>query len=622
MSGATVVVTGAFGVLGLAVARAFREAGARVQVADLRAGAVVEAVHGRTVEAVTISGARVSADALLVSGGRTPSVHLYSQAQGRLRYDEARAALIPAAPVEGLRVAGAANGTFDLTAALAEGHALYDPSAAPAATGAEPAYRVTPAWPKPGAKGRQWIDLQNDVTLKDVELAARENFRSVEHLKRYTTLGMANDQGKTSNLNGLAALAAATGRSLDETGVTTYRPPFVPTPFKIIAGRRRGELMNPVRRLALEPEHRRLGATFREYGGWLRPAWFGEGEAIAREAVMARETVGVLDASPLGKIEVMGPQAGALVDFNSYQTISTLKPGRIRYGFMLTESGFVYDDGVVAKLADDHYLVSCSSGHVAGVAARLEEWRQDRFDPARVIVHNSTPQWATVTASGPRARATVAALGLGVDLDLPHMSFADTQFQGRPARVARVSFTGDRSYEVSVPSRLAGALYRAMLEAARGQGGGPIGSEALLLMRAEKGYLIAGKDTDGATMPHDLGASGPRERRTSEYVGRRSLFCEAARDPNRRQFVGLASPGLLPTGAHATEGVRGKLRSLGFVTSSYFSPTLKRPIALALIERGRERLGETLPFYHLGHMHKATICEPCFLDPEGARLHA
>jgi sarcosine oxidase subunit alpha len=621
-----------------AVAAALRDAGARVVVADLRAnppaapgfdlraGATIDAVHGKIVEAVTVSGRVVEADALLVSGGWTPTIHLYAQAQGKLRYDEACVALVPAAPVDGLSVVGAANGAFDLDAALAQAHALFDPSAPPACETAEPPYAVEPAWPKPGSKGRQWIDFQNDVTLKDVALAARENYSSVEHLKRYTTLGMASDQGKTSNLNGHAALAAATGRTIEQTGVTTYRPPFTPTPLKIIAGRRRGELFNPVRRLALEPQHRALGAVFREYGGWLRPAWYGDGDAIAREALRARESVGVLDGSPLGKIEVFGPQAGALIDFNFYQTISTLQSKRIRYGFMLTESGFVYDDGVVAKVNDQHYIVSCSSGHVTGVAARLEEWRQDRFNPARVTIHNSTPQWATLTATGPKAKALVAELALGVDLDddkLPHMSFADAVFAGRPARVARVSFTGDRSYEISVPTRAAPELFALTLAAAARLGGGPLGSEALLLLRAEKGYLIVGKDSDGATMPHDLGVTGPRDKRRSEYVGRRSLFNEAARAGDRRQLIGLAAQDAqpLPTGAHVVEGDGKRLRSIGFVTSSYCSPTLGRPIALGLIERGRARFGETVQLYHLGRNLRATICDPCFLDPQGARLN-
>lgn len=598
-----------------------RQAGvAAPEGVELRMGATVEAVYGtRGVEAVSIDKRRREADAVLVSGGFTPTVHLFCQNKGKLRYDEKLGALVPREPVDGMRVVGAANGAFGLDAALSDG-------AGEEALGET--YGIAPLWPKSSGKSRQWIDFQNDVTLKDVELAARENFRSVEHLKRYTTLGMATDQGKTSNMNGLAAMAAITGQGIEATGTTTYRPPFTPVPLTAIAGRRRGELFNPVRRLTLEARHRAAGATFREYGGWLRPAWFGEGtkdEAVRREAERARETVAVLDGSPLGKIEVMGPDAGRLVDFNSYNTLSTLKPGRIRYGFMLTESGVVYDDGVSLKVADDHYVVSCSSGHVAGVYARLEEWRQDGFDPGRVFVHNATPQWATLTVSGPQARALVEALSLGVDLSdeaLPHMAFAQGRFGAVPARVARVSFTGDRSYEISVPSSTAGALLDAMLEAGRPLDAGLMGSEALLLLRAEKGYLIAGKDTDGTTMPHDLGVSGPRIKRKDEFMGKRSLFTEEAERENRQQFVGLEAETLLPTGAHGVERVGEKRRSVGFVTSSYQSPTLKRPIALGLIERGLSRIGEEIELVHLGQTFRARIAAPCAFDPEGVRLNA
>jgi sarcosine oxidase, subunit alpha len=630
-------------------ARALAQAGAMVTLADMRAdapvlggvetlrGVRVEAVHARrgAVEAVAVGGRRIEADALLVSGGWTPTVHLFCQNRGRLRFDERLAAFVPGDAIPGMAVAGAANGAFTLAAALGEGHrAGGGEGTGPRVTGADEAFAVAAAWPRPGAKGRQWIDLQNDVTLKDVELAARENFRSVEHLKRYTTLGMATDQGKTSNMNGLAAMAALTGRSIPETGTTTYRPPFVPVPFTVIAGRRRGELFNPVRRLVLEGEHRAAGAVFREYGGWLRPAWFGPKDGkgrpeseIAREASAAREGVGILDGSPLGKIEVMGEGAGALVDFNSYNTLSTLKPGRIRYGFMLTEGGVVYDDGVTAKVSDEHYIVSCSSGHVAGVHGRLEEWRQDRFDPGRVFVHNSTAQWATLTATGPLSRRLVERLSLGIDLSdaaLPHMSFAEGRFGSAPARVARVSFTGDRSYEVSVPGSHAPALLAAMREAGCSLGAVLLGSEALLLLRAEKGYLIAGKDTDGTTMPHDLGVPGPMLKRADEFVGKRSLLAEDARRADRRHFVGIASEGAepLPVGAHGLEVVNGAKRSIGFVTSSHLSPTLKRPVALGLIERGRERTGERIAFFHLGRTVHATIADPCAFDREGTRLSA
>jgi sarcosine oxidase, subunit alpha len=626
------------------VAKAMTKAGADVTLADSRADAAgtghykvrrsaqVTAVHGRLgVEAVTVAGEKIPADCLLVSGGFTPTVHLFCQTKGKLRFEESIQAFVPGAPVEGVVVAGAANGKYALAEVLADGHrAGGGLGTAPAAVAESSARPIQAAWPQPGSAGRQWIDFQNDVTLKDVELAARENFRSVEHLKRYSTLGMATDQGKTSNMNGLAAMATITGRPIHEVGTTTYRPPYVPVPFTVIAGRRRGELFNPVRRLVLENEHRAAGAVLRDYGSWRRPAWYGgrDGEAeIRREARQARETVAIFDASPLGKIEVAGPEAASLVDYSSYNTLSTLKPGRIRYGLMLTESGVVYDDGVTLRLGEDHFVISCSSGHVPGVFMRLQEWRQDRLDPSRVIVHNATPQWATLTASGPLSRQLVAALDLGVDLSdegLPHTAFAHGRFDGAEARIARVSFTGDRSYEISVPASRAKALWLRMRAEGEKLDAVLLGSEALLLLRAEKGYIVVGKDTDGTTMPHDLGVTGPRDKRESEFVGKRSLFTEEASRKDRAQLVGLTTEGRepLPTGAHAVERSGNGRRSIGFVTSSYFSPYLGRPIALGLIENGSERMGDAVECFHLGHTHRARISPICAFDPEGARINA
>ena len=345
--------------------------------------AAIEGVIGADgVEGVRFGGRTHDCDTLLLSGGWSPTVHLYAQARGKLRYDDARAALVPVGGVENLAIAGAANGAFTLAEALREGHqAGGGEGAAPNAPAGQ--YRIEASWPKADDEGRRWIDFQNDVTLKDVALAAREGYVSVEHLKRYTTLGMATDQGKTANVNAIAAMAALTGRTIDETGTTAYRPPFVPTPMGIIAGRRRGALLNPLRRLPLEAEHRADGAQMREYGGWLRPAWYGPDDperAIQREAARARDTVALFDGSSLGKIEIIGPDAAKLADFHSYNRLSTLKPGRIRYGFLLQESGVVFDDGVTLRLAEDRFLVSCSSGHTDAVRMRLELWRQDRFD--------------------------------------------------------------------------------------------------------------------------------------------------------------------------------------------------------------------------------------------------
>lgn len=622
------------------VAAALAEAGARVTLADARAdgpnapeavevlrGARLTKAKGRQeVGGAVVEGGHVDADTVLVSGGYTPSVHLWCQAGGKLDWNARADALVPRPGTCSMAVAGAANGGFGLQRALEEGHRAGNGKGPAPRAAASGDWRLIPMRPDPTLKGRQWLDPQNDVTLKDVKLAAQEGYRSVEHLKRYTTLGMATDQGRSANFAGLAAMSAITGLSIPKTGTTTYRPPFTPVPLKTIAGPRRGELFNPVKRLALEPQHRVQGARFREYGGWLRPSVYGDGEepTLAQaEAKAARETVGLYDASPLGKIEVIGPGAAELLDFCGYIRMSTLKPGRARYGFMLSETGIVHDDGVVFRLAEDRFIVSASSSHVASVRMILEEARQDRFDPTRSYIHDVTANWVTITLTGPRAGDLAHAAGLPDRmLALPHMGVAEGRWNGHPLRMARVSFTGDLSYEISVPARH-GADLLARLEAARvAHKGRWIGLEALMILRAEKGFILVGKDTDGLTMPHDLGWGGPRDKRKDEYFGRRSLFTPEACREDRRQLVGLVSegPDPLPVGAHlvASDGPR---RSLGFVTSSHVSPTLNRPIALALLEAGGSRMGEALTAFHLGETRSVQVTPACAFDPEGGRLN-
>ncbi|PBC01498.1 sarcosine oxidase subunit alpha family protein [Mesorhizobium sp. WSM3860] len=632
-------------------ASALAAAGASVTVVDCRREGGAQAKTGiRVLDGRTIAAARgrnavqgvllddgtaLAADCVLVSGGWTPTVHLFSQAKGKLAWSDQLAAFIPGEAIEGIGVAGAVSGTASLSETLASGLAALDgfgsSSSAPRSTGVERTLGVVSLWPQPKAKGRIWIDYQSDVTAKDVELAARENFVSVEHLKRYTTLGMATDQGKTSNLNGLALLADVTGRPIPEVGTTTYRPPFTPVPFASLAGARRGSMHVPVRRLPLEANHRAAGGVFQEYGGWLRPAYYGSGEAggtIQQEARRARQSVALFDGSTLGKIEVIGPRAAEFVDFIYYSTMSTLKPGHCRYGFMLSENGVVFDDGVLVRLDEHRFIVSCSSSHVAAVHARLEEWRQDRFGRDAVYIHNATAQYATLTVSGPNARGLVEALDLGAALDdasLPHMAVTAGRFAGDEVRIARVSFTGDRSYEISIRADRAEVLWAKMQQQGRAFDAVLLGLESLMILRAEKGYIVIGKDTDGNVMPHDLGVAGPRTKRKGEFVGRRSLFTEAASRTDRTQLVGLAvgeGEAPLATGAHGVEKSGGRLRSIGFVTSSYQSPTLGRPVALALIERGAARHGQTIDVQHLGVVRQATIVAPCAFDPEGSRLHA
>lgn len=586
-----------------------------------------EGKHG--VRSVVVNGHTHEADTVLVSGGYTPSVHLHCQAGGKLDWDAGSDSLVPRPGTSKLRVAGAANGAFGLAGALMQGHiAGGGKGAAPQAAGGD--WQLAAMRPDPALPGRQWIDPQNDVTLKDVKLAGQEGYRSVEHLKRYTTLGMATDQGRSANFAGLAAMSELTGRTIPETGTTTYRPPFTPVPLAVIAGPRRGPLFNAPKRLALEAGHRALSAGFREYGGWLRPSAYGQGDEsdLARaEAKAARETVGIYDASPLGKIEVIGPGAAELLDYCGYVRLSTMTPGRARYGFILGESGVVHDDGVVFRLDRDRFIVSASSSHAASVRMILEEARQDRFDPSRSFVHDVTAGSITLTVTGPKARDLLAAAGLPDEIRddeaMPHMSVMETGWNGHALRVARVSFTGDRSYELTVPARHGAALHAALDTARAGVNGRWIGMEAVMILRAEKGFILVGKDTDGSTMPHDLGWGGPRGKRTDEYLGRRSLFTPEATANNRRQLVGLEVAGddPLATGAHLVP-LEGTRRSLGFVTSSYFSPILNRPVALALLEDGRARIGSEIGTFHMGETGRAKVCGSCALDPEWERLNA
>ena len=410
-------------------------------------------------------------------------------------------------------------------------------------------YRIEASWPKADDEGRRWIDFQNDVTLKDVALAAREGYVSVEHLKRYTTLGMATDQGKTANVNGLAAMAALTGRTIDETGTTTYRPPFVPVPMGVIAGRRRGALINPLRRLPLEAEHRADGAQMREYGGWLRPAWYGPDDpelAIQREAARARDTVALFDGSSLGKIEIIGPDAAELADFHSYNRLSTLKPGKIRYGFLLQESGVVFDDGVTLRLGEDRFLVSCSSGHTDAVRMRLELWRQDRFDarPRRHSRHDRA------MGDAHRHRPALARSHRGLRTrrrarrpEPAAHGLRDRRVRRRPAP-GRAGELHRRPLLRTLRSGAAapGALRARLAEKLPAFGGGLLGLEALMILRAEKGYIVVGKDTDGTTMPHDLGVDGSARfaegriyrQALALHAGRQRPAPQAIRGPERR----------------------------------------------------------------------------------------
>ena len=620
-----------------AVAR-FEAKGVKVftggRVIATRGGTAISAIRVRDKSGRTID---VRCDSLLMSGGWNPTVHLFSQSGGQLAWDEARGLFRPDRSVQACASAGAGNGVLSLAGALSEGARAG--TAAEIAAGKTPNRveppssphdeepQIEPLW-RVDAPGKAFVDFQNDVTADDIALAARENFVSVEHLKRYTTLGMAPDQGKTSNVNALAIMGELTGRSPAQVGTTRYRPPFTPTSLAAYSGRLRGELFRPLKRTPLQAWHESLGGAFEDYGGWARPAAYPRaGEdleaAVRRETLAVRRACGLFDASPLGKIEVTGPDAAAFLDLIYANTMSTLAPGKVRYGLMLNELGVIIDDGVCARLGLDTFLVGTTSGGVDRMAAAMEEWLQCEWTHLRVLIAPVTTDWAVINLAGPNASKVLDEAGCSFDPSpsaFPHMTFRLGEVAKIPARVFRVSFSGEVSYEINVPSDQAPQAWDALFAAGGPYGLEPFGVESLMRLRVEKGFLHVGSDTDGTTLPADVGWTKVVDRKV-DFIGKRSLLWAHARSPDRLQFVGLEpldrdfSP---KVGAHLRP-LDGGRPTVGFVTSAGYSPTLERGVALGLLEGGRARMGEELELAGAGR--RVRVVAPAAYDPEGARLN-
>lgn len=593
----------------------------------------------------------LACDALLMSGGWTPSVHLHSQARGTLAFDAGLDAFVPDRAPPDTQSIGAAAGAFGLQAALDGGFAAgaaaalatgfrTDPvqdvpvAADPPMTGCNPGVLAGPA-----RSGKAFVDFQNDVTVRDITQAVSEGMQSIEHVKRYTTTGMATDQGKTSNLNALTIAARALGRSVPQVGLTTFRQPYTPVTFGTLAGGARGALFDPVRQTPARAGAEALGAVFENNGQWKRALWFGANgadmaSAVTREVTLTRAVAGLFDASTLGKIEVAGPDAATFLDRIYATPLVKLTPGRCRYALMLTEAGFVMDDGIVARLNPDRFHVTTTTGGAARVLAHMEDYLQTEFPDLCCWLTSVTEQWAVFAVQGPQARRIVAPLVEGVDLAdgaMPHMSVAEGLFAGVPARIFRVSFTGEAGYEINVPADFGAAVWKLLLERIQALGGVAYGTEAMHVMRAEKGYIIVGQDTDGTVTPDDLDMGRLVSRAKHDFIGKRSLRRADMLKPDRKQLVGLLTDdpaALLDEGAQitATRAPSAGTHALGHVTSSYSSPALRRSIALALIEGGRSRIGETV-WSSTGTMTASSLTMPCrivapvFLDPEGARLH-
>ncbi len=601
------------------------------------AGSVVVGTHGwqglRGITVADRSGQSwsVRCDVVATSGGWNPTVHLFSQSGGKLAWDHGIAGFRPATSVQAEVSVGAAAGEYVLVDALQAGwRAGGGGEGGPVATGAKPGWTIEPLWEVAG-KGRAFVDLQHDVTTADIKLARQEAFVSVEHLKRYTTLGMAPDQGKTSNVNGLAILARSTARSIEATGTTRFRFPYTPVSLGVLAGDARGELFRPLRRLPTHALQVDAGATFEEFGGWLRPVHYRrEGEsawdAEQREARAVRTAVGLFESSPLGKIEVAGNDAAWFLDRICANTMSTLKIGRARYGLMLDELGNVIDDGVTLRLAEDRFIVGTTGGAATRIADWLEEWHQCEWPRAEVLVAPVTTSVAVLTLSGPRSRALLRSVGCDIPLaaaDFPHMTFRVGTVAGIPARVVRASFTGEITFEINVARDEAAGLWRKLMAAGQDLGVQPVGIDAWMLLRTEKGYMHVGVDTDGSTSPLDIGWARVLKR-ADDFVGRRSLTRPALAREGRLQFVGIEAVNAndpIAVGEHL-RGAEAAGGSEGFVTSAGFSAALGRWVALGCVRRGRARYGEELRVVTgpgTGNWRRVT--HPGAYDPKGERLN-
>ncbi len=613
----------------------------------VEAGKAIAAVKGgKRVTGVTVcsqagEGAvleEITCDAVAMSGGWSPAVHLWSHCGGKLTWDEDAAMFRPdpARPPLGadgrgfVRTAGSASGAMHAAECLADAGGTAEVEA-PEEAPMEPIW-IMPQGAKADLRAKMWLDYQNDVKVSDVQLAAREGYQSVEHTKRYTTLGMATDQGKLSNINGLAVLSDAISQPIPQVGTTTFRPPYTPVTFGTLAGEARGDIFQPLRRTPMHEWHEANGAYWEPVGHWRRPYCYqraGETEeqAVHREVRNTRNAVGLLDASTLGKILVKGPDAGRLLDMLYTNMMSTLPVGKCRYGLMCNENGFLIDDGVVARLDEDTFLCHTTSGGADRIHAHMEDWLQCEWWDWKVYTANLTEQFAQIAVVGPKARQLLERLG-GMDVSreaLPFMEWREGVLGGIAARVFRISFSGELSYEIAVPAGQGRALWDLLLAKGADLGVMPYGTEALHVLRAEKGFIMIGDETDGTVIPQDLGLDWAISKKKADYIGKRGQQRSFLTNPDRWKLVGLETldGSVIPDGAYAVaEGVtaNGQKATEGRVTSTYFSPTLGRGIAMGLVRRGPERMGETVSFGKLdGTVVKARIVEPVFYDPKGEK---
>ncbi|MXZ27650.1 MAG: sarcosine oxidase subunit alpha family protein [Gammaproteobacteria bacterium] len=591
---------------------------------------------------------RMDCDLVAVSGGWSPAVHLHSQAGGRLAWDESRLCFRPAEARQAHVSAGACNGKWSLGECLADGlragaeavsrlglktAAIRAPDTS-ADTGENP---IEPLWRVPAARDadrcpRQFIDFQNDTTVADIRLATREGYRNVEHVKRYTALGFGTDQGKLGNINGMAVLADVLGKAIPEVGTTTFRPAYTPVSFGVCAGESVGELYDPVRTTAIHEWHEAAGAPMETVGQWHRPWYFPrDGEdlhaAVARECLAVRNSLGVMDASTLGKIDACGPDVVEFLERIYTHNVGRMKVGRCAYGVIPGEDGMLMDDGVMARTGEQRFYLTTTTGGASAVLDWMEKWLQTEWPELEVYLTSLSDHYSTIAAAGPNSRSLLEKLGCDIPLDkesFPFMTMKPAVLAGIRVMLFRVSFSGELAFEINIDSNDALAMWRKIMEAGADFNIAPYGTETMHVLRAEKGFIIAGQDTDGSVTPVDLGMNWLLSK-DKDFLGKRSLQRPDCLREDRKQWVGLLSQDgrtVLPEGTQLI-GDAGKPSAMcGHVTSSYFSACLEHPIALALVAGGRQRKGETIYAAQAGRDPlPVRIVSPVFYDPKGRRQH-
>ena len=618
----------------------------------------LHATENRVIE----QGPIVSCDVVASSGGLSPTVHLFCHDGGRPQWDESRLAFVVSATGRanaGIYCTGAVTGAFGLFEALQQTHDtmasllqsldkkldisnLFWNTDEIAQTPARSIFRV-PDGKAEGRSTKAFVDYQNDVAVTDIQLAIRENYKSIEHIKRYTALGFGTDQGKLSNVNGFAIAAEAMGKTMAEVGTTTYRPAYTPVTFGALAGPHVGATFEPRRYTAMQSSHEKRGAAFEPVGQWMRPWYFPkEGEdihaAVNRECKATRTSVGMLDASTLGKIDIQGTDVREFLNRVYANAWSALAPGKCRYGLMLDEAGMVMDDGVTACITDTHFLMTTTTGGAARVMTWLEKWHQTEWPELEVYMTSVTDHWATSAVVGPKSRDVLQKLCTDIDFSkdaFKFMDWRDGTVAGVSARVFRISFSGELAYEVNVDASYGETMWEALMEAGKEFDITPYGTETMHVLRAEKGFIIVGQDTDGSVTPYDLDmAWAVSLKKNHNFLGKRSFSRADTARTDRKQLVGLLTENpniVLKEGAQIIETGTPSLGGaptamFGHVTSSYHSVELGRSIAMALIKDGIKRRDDparnTMYAWADGQAVKVKLVSPVFVDAEGVRHHA